>query len=94
MYNQERTITVKGNLEACTKAQEEMMIKIREAYDSDMAAMNVSSYFEFQQMFAQPFLLLFFIPFTTGEFNRIYKNVFFFQNDLILFTVLPNKQTD
>ncbi|XP_008329508.1 insulin-like growth factor 2 mRNA-binding protein 3 isoform X2 [Cynoglossus semilaevis] len=43
VYNQERTITVKGNLEACTKAQEEMMIKIREAYDSDMAAMNLQS---------------------------------------------------
>uniref|UniRef100_A0AAQ5XEZ0 RRM domain-containing protein n=1 Tax=Amphiprion ocellaris TaxID=80972 RepID=A0AAQ5XEZ0_AMPOC len=43
VYNPERTITVKGLIEACAKAEEEMMKKIRESYESDMAAMNVSS---------------------------------------------------
>lgn len=42
VYNPERTITVKGTIEACARAEEELMKKIRESYDSDMAAMNVS----------------------------------------------------
>lgn len=42
LYNPERTITVKGSIEACAKAEEEVMKKIRESYESDMAAMNVS----------------------------------------------------
>lgn len=42
LYNPERTITVKGSIEACGKAEEEVMKKIREAYESDVAAMNVS----------------------------------------------------
>lgn len=42
MYNPERTITVKGTIEACARAEEELMKKIRESYESDMAAMNVS----------------------------------------------------
>ncbi|KAJ8273880.1 hypothetical protein GJAV_G00106530 [Gymnothorax javanicus] len=40
LYNPERTITVKGSIEACGRAEEEMMKKIRESYDNDMAAMN------------------------------------------------------
>uniref|UniRef100_A0A3Q4MDX7 Insulin-like growth factor 2 mRNA-binding protein 3-like n=1 Tax=Neolamprologus brichardi TaxID=32507 RepID=A0A3Q4MDX7_NEOBR len=40
LYNPERTITVKGSIEACAKAEEEVMKKIRESYESDMAAMN------------------------------------------------------
>lgn len=43
LYNPERTITVKGDIDACAKAEEEMMKKIRESYESDMAAMNLQS---------------------------------------------------
>lgn len=43
MYNPERTITVKGAIENCGRAEEEVMKKIREAYESDVAAMNVSA---------------------------------------------------
>ncbi|XP_056274656.1 insulin-like growth factor 2 mRNA-binding protein 3 isoform X1 [Pseudoliparis swirei] len=43
VYNPERTITVKGTIEACARAEEELMKKIRESYDSDMAAMNLQS---------------------------------------------------
>lgn len=42
LYNPERTITVKGTIDACARAEEEVMKKIRESYESDMAAMNVS----------------------------------------------------
>uniref|UniRef100_A0A3P8N5Q4 RRM domain-containing protein n=1 Tax=Astatotilapia calliptera TaxID=8154 RepID=A0A3P8N5Q4_ASTCA len=42
LYNPERTITVKGSIEACAKAEEEVMKKIRESYESDMAAMNIA----------------------------------------------------
>lgn len=41
LYNPERTITVKGSIEACARAEEEVMKKIREAYENDVAAMNV-----------------------------------------------------
>lgn len=41
LYNPERTITVKGSIEACARAEEEVMRKIREAYENDVAAMNV-----------------------------------------------------
>uniref|UniRef100_A0A8C2KSK3 Insulin-like growth factor 2 mRNA binding protein 1 n=1 Tax=Cyprinus carpio TaxID=7962 RepID=A0A8C2KSK3_CYPCA len=44
LYNPERTITVKGSIEACCLAEQEIMKKVREAYDNDVAAMNVSSY--------------------------------------------------
>lgn len=43
LYNLERTITVKGNVETCAKAEEEIMKKIRESYENDIASMNVSS---------------------------------------------------
>uniref|UniRef100_A0A4W3J319 Insulin-like growth factor 2 mRNA binding protein 1 n=1 Tax=Callorhinchus milii TaxID=7868 RepID=A0A4W3J319_CALMI len=42
LYNPERTITVKGSIEACCKAEEDIMKKVREAYENDIAAMNVS----------------------------------------------------
>ncbi|RXN39518.1 insulin-like growth factor 2 mRNA-binding 3 isoform X1 [Labeo rohita] len=42
LYNPERTITVKGTIEACAKAEEEIMKKIRESYENDVAAMHVS----------------------------------------------------
>lgn len=41
LYNPERTITVKGAIEACARAEEELMKKIRESYENDVAAMNV-----------------------------------------------------
>uniref|UniRef100_A0A8C9TSZ2 Insulin-like growth factor 2 mRNA binding protein 3 n=1 Tax=Scleropages formosus TaxID=113540 RepID=A0A8C9TSZ2_SCLFO len=41
LYNPERTVTVKGSIEACAKAEEEIMKKIRESYENDVAAMNV-----------------------------------------------------
>lgn len=34
---------MKGPIEACARAEEEVMKKIRESYESDMAAMNVSA---------------------------------------------------
>uniref|UniRef100_A0A7N6ANW9 RRM domain-containing protein n=1 Tax=Anabas testudineus TaxID=64144 RepID=A0A7N6ANW9_ANATE len=40
IYNPERTITVKGSLEACCKAEVEIMKKLREAYENDIAAIN------------------------------------------------------
>uniref|UniRef100_A0AAY4D2G3 RRM domain-containing protein n=1 Tax=Denticeps clupeoides TaxID=299321 RepID=A0AAY4D2G3_9TELE len=40
LYNPERTITVKGQIEACCLAEQEIMKKVREAYDNDIAAMN------------------------------------------------------
>uniref|UniRef100_A0A8D2QNJ6 Insulin like growth factor 2 mRNA binding protein 2 n=1 Tax=Zosterops lateralis melanops TaxID=1220523 RepID=A0A8D2QNJ6_ZOSLA len=42
IYNPERTITVKGSTEACSNAQVEIMKKLREAYENDMVAVNVS----------------------------------------------------
>lgn len=42
LYNPERTITVKGSVETCAKAEEEIMKKIRESYENDIASMNVS----------------------------------------------------
>ncbi|XP_058877886.1 insulin-like growth factor 2 mRNA-binding protein 3 isoform X2 [Acipenser ruthenus] len=44
LYNPERTITVKGSIEACAKAEEEVMKKVRESYENDMAAMNLQSH--------------------------------------------------
>uniref|UniRef100_A0A3Q2T0Y6 Insulin-like growth factor 2 mRNA binding protein 2a n=1 Tax=Fundulus heteroclitus TaxID=8078 RepID=A0A3Q2T0Y6_FUNHE len=43
IYNPERTITVKGSLEACCKAEVEIMNKLREAYENDIAAINSHS---------------------------------------------------
>ncbi|KAJ3591736.1 hypothetical protein NHX12_006868 [Muraenolepis orangiensis] len=40
IYNPERTITVKGSLEACSKAEPEVMRRLREAYENDIAAVN------------------------------------------------------
>ncbi|XP_049416186.1 insulin-like growth factor 2 mRNA-binding protein 1 isoform X3 [Epinephelus fuscoguttatus] len=42
LYNPERTITVKGSIEACCRAEVEVTKKLREAYENDIAAMNVS----------------------------------------------------
>ncbi|XP_067864952.1 insulin-like growth factor 2 mRNA-binding protein 3 isoform X2 [Heterodontus francisci] len=44
LYNPERTITIKSSIEACSKAEEEIMKKIRESYDNDMAAMNLQAH--------------------------------------------------
>ncbi|XP_075900177.1 insulin-like growth factor 2 mRNA-binding protein 3 isoform X2 [Nelusetta ayraudi] len=43
LYNPERTITIKGTIEACGLAEKEVMKKIRESHESDMAAMNLQS---------------------------------------------------
>ncbi|XP_074403032.1 insulin-like growth factor 2 mRNA-binding protein 2 isoform X2 [Zonotrichia albicollis] len=40
IYNPERTITVKGSMEACSNAEVEIMKKLREAYESDVVAVN------------------------------------------------------
>ncbi|OXB71979.1 UNVERIFIED_CONTAM: hypothetical protein H355_003243 [Colinus virginianus] len=40
LYNPERTITVKGSIENCCKAEQEIMKKVREAYENDVAAMS------------------------------------------------------
>ncbi|XP_049637410.1 insulin-like growth factor 2 mRNA-binding protein 3 isoform X2 [Suncus etruscus] len=44
LYNPERTITVKGNVERCAKAEEEIMKKIRESYENDIASMNLQAH--------------------------------------------------
>lgn len=41
VYNQERTIIVKASLEDSCHAEIEIMKKVREAYDNDLAAMDV-----------------------------------------------------
>uniref|UniRef100_A0AAQ4PPS4 Insulin-like growth factor 2 mRNA binding protein 2a n=1 Tax=Gasterosteus aculeatus aculeatus TaxID=481459 RepID=A0AAQ4PPS4_GASAC len=43
LYNPERTIMVKGSLEASCKAEVEIMKKLREAYENDIAAVNQQS---------------------------------------------------
>nr|XP_004654367.1 insulin-like growth factor 2 mRNA-binding protein 2 isoform X2 [Jaculus jaculus] len=43
IYNPERTITVKGTADACTSAEVEIMKKLREAFESDMLAVNTHS---------------------------------------------------
>uniref|UniRef100_A0A4W4H006 Insulin-like growth factor 2 mRNA binding protein 2a n=1 Tax=Electrophorus electricus TaxID=8005 RepID=A0A4W4H006_ELEEL len=40
IYNPERTITVQGGLDACCKAEVEIMRKLREAYENDLATIN------------------------------------------------------
>ncbi|XP_051558471.1 insulin-like growth factor 2 mRNA-binding protein 2 isoform X2 [Myxocyprinus asiaticus] len=40
IYNQERTITVRGGVEECCNAEVEIMKKLREAHENDMAAVN------------------------------------------------------
>ncbi|MGH0123165.1 UNVERIFIED_CONTAM: hypothetical protein FKN15_078260 [Acipenser sinensis] len=40
IYNPERTITVKGSIGACCKAEVEIMKKLREGYENDIAAIN------------------------------------------------------
>uniref|UniRef100_A0A5F9D204 Insulin like growth factor 2 mRNA binding protein 2 n=1 Tax=Oryctolagus cuniculus TaxID=9986 RepID=A0A5F9D204_RABIT len=40
IYNPERTITVKGTVEACASAEAEIMKKLREAFENDMLAVN------------------------------------------------------
>lgn len=44
IYNPERTITVKGTIEACANAEIEIMKKLREAFENDMLAVNVSAW--------------------------------------------------
>ncbi|XP_028675051.1 LOW QUALITY PROTEIN: insulin-like growth factor 2 mRNA-binding protein 1 [Erpetoichthys calabaricus] len=44
LYNPERTITVKGSIEACCQAEQEIMKKVREAYENDMAALNLQAH--------------------------------------------------
>lgn len=50
LYNPERTITVKGSIEACCLAEVEVMKKVREAYENDIAAMNVSMHAHTRQI--------------------------------------------
>ncbi|NXO84435.1 IF2B1 protein, partial [Sitta europaea] len=40
LYNPERTITVRGCPESCCRAEQEIMKKVREAYENDVAAMS------------------------------------------------------
>ncbi|XP_029462340.1 insulin-like growth factor 2 mRNA-binding protein 2 isoform X2 [Rhinatrema bivittatum] len=40
IYNPERTITVKGSIEACSSAEAEILKKLREAYENDFVAVN------------------------------------------------------
>ncbi|XP_028931583.1 insulin-like growth factor 2 mRNA-binding protein 1 isoform X1 [Ornithorhynchus anatinus] len=44
LYNPERTITVKGSIENCSRAEQEIMKKVREAYENDVAAMSLQSH--------------------------------------------------
>lgn len=43
IYNPERTITVKGGVEECCNAEVEIMKKLREAYENDVAALNLQT---------------------------------------------------
>ncbi|XP_029795559.1 insulin-like growth factor 2 mRNA-binding protein 2 isoform X2 [Suricata suricatta] len=43
IYNPERTITVKGTVEACASAEVEIMKKLREAFENDVLAVNTHS---------------------------------------------------
>ncbi|XP_058236362.1 insulin-like growth factor 2 mRNA-binding protein 2 isoform X2 [Hemibagrus wyckioides] len=43
IYNPERTITVRGGVEECCNAEVEIMKKLREAYENDMAALNLQT---------------------------------------------------
>ncbi|XP_063117269.1 insulin-like growth factor 2 mRNA-binding protein 2 isoform X5 [Cavia porcellus] len=43
IYNPERTITVKGAVEACASAEVEIMKKLREAFENDMLAVHTHS---------------------------------------------------
>lgn len=40
VYIADRTITVKGSVDGCCRAEEEIMKKLREAYDNDTSAVN------------------------------------------------------
>lgn len=40
VYIADRTITVKGSVDACCRAEEEIMKKLREAYDNDTSTVN------------------------------------------------------
>ncbi|RXN02834.1 insulin-like growth factor 2 mRNA-binding 2 isoform X1 [Labeo rohita] len=40
IYNQERTITVRGGVEECCNAEVEIMKKLREAHENDLASLN------------------------------------------------------
>lgn len=42
IYNQERTITVRGGVEECCNAEMEIMKKLSEAHENDVASLNVS----------------------------------------------------
>ncbi|XP_015665963.1 insulin-like growth factor 2 mRNA-binding protein 1 isoform X2 [Protobothrops mucrosquamatus] len=44
LYNPERTITVKGSIDNCCRAEQEIMKKVREAYENDVAAMSLQSH--------------------------------------------------
>ncbi|MCJ8748032.1 hypothetical protein PDJAM_G00160240 [Pangasius djambal] len=43
IYNPERTITVRGGVEECCNAEVEIMKKLREAYENDVAALNLQT---------------------------------------------------
>uniref|UniRef100_A0A671SQ20 Insulin-like growth factor 2 mRNA-binding protein 2 n=1 Tax=Sinocyclocheilus anshuiensis TaxID=1608454 RepID=A0A671SQ20_9TELE len=48
IYNQERTITVRGVVEECCNAEVEIMKKLREAHENDVASLNVSKSYRSQ----------------------------------------------
>uniref|UniRef100_A0AAY5ERU2 Insulin-like growth factor 2 mRNA binding protein 2b n=1 Tax=Electrophorus electricus TaxID=8005 RepID=A0AAY5ERU2_ELEEL len=43
LYNQERTIMIRGGVEECCNAEVEIMKKLREAYENDVAALNLQA---------------------------------------------------
>ncbi|KAM9455195.1 insulin-like growth factor 2 mRNA-binding protein 2 [Clarias gariepinus] len=43
IYNPERTITVRGGVDECCNAEVEIMKKLREAYENDVAAVNLQT---------------------------------------------------
>ncbi|XP_051564798.1 insulin-like growth factor 2 mRNA-binding protein 2 isoform X4 [Myxocyprinus asiaticus] len=44
IYNQERTIIVKGSIEACCRAEVDVMRKLREAYENDIAIAAINGH--------------------------------------------------
>uniref|UniRef100_A0A672NGI5 Insulin-like growth factor 2 mRNA-binding protein 2 n=1 Tax=Sinocyclocheilus grahami TaxID=75366 RepID=A0A672NGI5_SINGR len=60
IYNQERTITVRGGVEECCNAEVEITKKLREAHENDVASLNVSCLCVFQT--AEQEVVYLFVP--------------------------------
>uniref|UniRef100_A0A8C2FDA7 Insulin-like growth factor 2 mRNA binding protein 2a n=1 Tax=Cyprinus carpio TaxID=7962 RepID=A0A8C2FDA7_CYPCA len=62
IYNPERTIIVKGSIEACCRAEVEIMRKLREAYENDIAAINHLTYTNLEPHYKDVIFCMFLLP--------------------------------